>query len=245
MTMLSFGQLEQYREEGFLVVRDVIDAEYLDSLRAECQRLWRSEVIEESNRRIQWRRRVDGSKVADRIDPVLDISPPLLALAEEVRLVELVGQLLRRSGTRVFKGKLISKWPQTTGYGLHQDYSYWCDFTEAKPDCFVTALIALDRFDDASGTVEFFPGIHHRCLLPPVENSRDTEENKIDLSTGILAVMEPGDVVFFHSLTPHRSGHNLSQHKRESIFFTYVTPEYSDITDRYYSGRPADFLGAT
>lgn len=243
MSMLSDSQLEHYRKEGFLIVRGVMEPEDLDLLHDECRRLWISVAIDESNRRIQWRMRLDGSKIADRIDPVLDISPPIRAVAKQRCLREPVEQLLRYSDTRVFKGKLISKWPQTAGYAMHQDYAYWCNYTEAEADFFVTALVALDRFDADSGTVEFFPSLHQQRIPPPSDNPNDVDENQIDLSTGILAVLEPGDVVFFHSLTPHRSGPNLSQDNRESIFFTYVTAQYSDTTDRYYSGRPADFLG--
>jgi len=244
MNRLSDKQIEKYRKEGFLVVPDLIGSGHLDTLRIECKRLWQSVEVDESNLRIQWRMQLDGSKTADRIDPVLDISPVLLALAQGKRIIEPVEQLLHCSNPAIFKGKLISKWSQTNGYAMHQDYSYWRDFPEAAADCFVTALLALDRFDTDSGTVEFFPRLHHRRIPPPSGNPNDTDENQIDLSTGTLAVLEPGDVVFFHSLTPHRSGPNLSKHNRESVFLTYVTPEQGDITKRYYSDRPADFMGA-
>ena len=237
-------QIEQYRREGFLVVRNLLEPDPLDELRVEYKRLWQSVDIDESNRRIQWRARLDGSKIADRIDPVLDISPVFLAVAQRKSIIEPVEQLLGCLETAVFKGKLISKWPQTAGYGMHQDYSYWCDFTEAAADCFVTVLLALDRCDADSGTVEFFPRLHHQRIPPPPDNLNDADETHIDLSTGTLTLLKPGDVVFFHSLTPHRSGPNLSQHSRRSLFLSFVTSEYSDSTQRYYSERPADFMGA-
>jgi ectoine hydroxylase-related dioxygenase (phytanoyl-CoA dioxygenase family) len=242
MSSLSAIQVEQYAKEGFLVVTKVFEPDYVDRLRIECNRLWQSVDIDESNRRIQWRKKIDGGQTADRIDPVLDISPVLLAAALEDRVTNPVSQLLPGSESEVFKGKVISKWPQTTGYAMHQDYCYWCDYTEAGPDRFVTALVALDRFDADSGTIEFFPGLHHRRIPPPLNNPNDTDEGQMDLSTGVLAFLDPGDVVFFHGLTPHRSGANLSNHNRESLFFTYVTAEFGDTTDRYYSGRPADFM---
>jgi ectoine hydroxylase-related dioxygenase (phytanoyl-CoA dioxygenase family) len=244
MSRLSDEQIGQYWREGFLIVRNVIQPDHLDILRAECARLWQSVDITESNRRIQWRMRLDGGKTADRIDPVLDISPTFLAIAQGKSIIEPVAQLLRCSDAVVFKGKLISKWPQTAGYGMHQDYSYWRNYTEAAADCFLTALIAVDCFDADNGALEFFPRLHHQHIPPPSGNPNDADENHINLSTRALALMEPGDVAYFHSLTPHRSGPNRSRHSRQSLFLSFVTAEHDDMAERYYSGRPADFMGA-
>jgi hypothetical protein len=43
-------------------------------------------------------------------------------------------------------------------------------------------------------------------------------------------------------MTPHRSGPNLSPHNRQSLFFTYVTPGYDDLSRQYYAERPDDFM---
>jgi len=243
MTTLSAHQFDQYSKEGFVVVRQMFEPEYIESLREESRRLWGSMDIDESSPRLQWRRRIDGGKTADRIDPIMDISPVVLATSRENRLMEPAGQLLHCVDARVFKAKLISKWPQTLGYEMHQDYCYWQPYTTASADCFVTVLLALDRFDAASGTVEFFPGRHDQRVPPPSNNPNDADESEIDLSTGVMVCLEPGDVVFFHGLVPHRSGPNKSEQNRESLFFTYVTPEHADIIDRYYTRRPVDFVG--
>ncbi len=244
MTMLSAHQREQYVRDGFLIVRGSFGPNDVASLRKESGRLWESVVIEESSLRVQWRKRIDGRKTADRIDPILDISPIAVATARDKRLTRPVEDLLRCSQASVFKAKLISKWPQTCGYGMHQDFCYWQDYTTASPDCFVTVLLALDCFDPGSGTVEFFPGQHHHRLPAPPGNPKDADESRMDLSKGVLAQLDPGDIVFFHSLTPHRSGPNLSEFNRQALFFSYVTPECADITERYYTARPTDFMGA-
>jgi 2-aminoethylphosphonate dioxygenase len=243
MTTLSAQKIEQYSNEGFVVVRQMFEPEYVESLREESRRLWESIDIDESNPRLQWRWRIDGGKTTDRIDPILDISPAVLATSRGNRLMEPAGQLLHCEDPRVFKAKLISKWPQTLGYEMHQDYCYWQPYTKASADCFVTALLALDRFDEGSGAVEFFPRRHDQRVPPPRDNPNDADEREIDLATGVMVGLEPGDVVFFHGLVPHRSGPNKSEHNRESLFFTFVRPEHVDIIDRYYAGRPVDFVG--
>ena len=121
-----------------------------------CDRLWGSVVVDRSNPRVQWRKHQDGVEVADRIDPVLDISPAFAALVADARLVAAVSRLL--DGTAApFKAKLIAKRPGTGGYGLHQDYPYWAKLGLAAGE-FVNALVPFDPFDAANGSPEMFSG---------------------------------------------------------------------------------------
>ena len=242
MKPLTATQVESYREQGFLVVRGVFGRSGLDILRLESGRLWKLMELDESNRRIQWRNRIAGGKIADRIDPVLDLSPSFENAARDPRITGAVGQLLHHAEPEIFKSKLISKWPQTTGYALHQDYTYWPGLGGASPDDFLTALIALDRFEASSGALELFPGLHHARLPPPAGNALDVDEKAVDSASGVRPDLDPGDVVFFHSMTPHRSGPNLSPRNRQSLFFTYVTPGYDGLTRQYYAARPDDFM---
>jgi ectoine hydroxylase-related dioxygenase (phytanoyl-CoA dioxygenase family) len=242
MKPLSSDQVESYRQHGFLVVREVFGNSDLETFRLESDRLWKLMELDQSNRRIQWRNRVDGGRTADRLDPVLDISPAFEIAAREPLITTAVGQLLRHAVPEIFKSKLISKWPQTTGYALHQDYTYWPGLGNASPDDFVTALIALDRSDTRSGALVLFPGLHHCKLPPPPGNARDVDEKSVDPSKAVRPDLNPGDVVFFHSMTPHRSDPNFSPHNRQSLFFTYVAPGYDDLSRQYYAERPDDFM---
>ena len=242
MISLSSDQLASYQRDGFLVLRDVFDHFDLEKLCGESARIWELMALDQNNRRIQWRRRVDGGKTSDRIDPVLDISPLFEELANDPGITSAAAQLLQCRQPEIFKSKLISKWPLTTGYATHQDYTYWPGLGAASPHDFVTALLALDRFESESGALELFPGLHHARLAPSPDNPNDVDEREIDLSTVVLANLNPGDVVFFHAMTPHRSGPNLSQHNRQSLFFTYVKPGHNDLSRHYYAQRPDDFM---
>ena len=242
MTTLSPEQIEDYRDNGFLLLRGVFDRPSVARLRDECRRLWGLVEVVESNRRLQWRRTLDGGKTADRIDPVLDLSPLLQTTVSDARLTDPVRQLLGCVGPDVFKVKLISKWPETTGYALHQDYSYWSGVEGVDPSSFVTAMLALDPAGPDSGPLEVFPGLHRKVLSGPPENPKDVAEQAVDMNTGVRAELQPGDMIFFHPLAPHRSGPNRSDSNRESLFFTYVRPGHIDLMDRYYTARSPDFM---
>jgi ectoine hydroxylase-related dioxygenase (phytanoyl-CoA dioxygenase family) len=49
--------------------------------------------------------------------------------------------------------------------------------------------------------------------------------------------MEPGDVLFFHSHTPHRSGSNTSQRDRRAIYPTFNAASQGNLRDAYYEEK--------
>ena len=238
---LSKQQYDTYWENGFLTVRDILAQDEIDKLKNECRRLWNYVEVTNQNNRIQWRIGAGGKKVADRIDPVLDISPMFQDLVDDERLLILVNDIINAQ-VELFKLKLISKWPGTEGYKMHQDYTYWRFVGDIPPDHFVTVLIPLDPFTPMSGATEMFPKLHHYRLEGTAEQKLDVDEEKMDLSRGVILSLSPGDVTFFHGMTPHRSNINQSRHNRESLFITYVKSGHGNLYGSYYSGRAADFL---
>jgi ectoine hydroxylase-related dioxygenase (phytanoyl-CoA dioxygenase family) len=239
---LSPRQADAYRRDGYLIVKGVFDAATIATMTAECDRLWATVSATRDNPRVQWRGRLEGGEVADRLDPVLDVSPPFDALAHDARLVEVAGDVL--DGTaKVFKCKLITKRPGTLGYKMHQDYPYW-EFLGVPADDFVNVLVAFDRFDPASGATEVFTGLHHGRIPPPPDAPHDTDESLVDASRGVLIELEPGDVALFHSMAPHRSAANLGAHDRRGLFLTYVPAKHEEIESRYERGR-IDRAGGT
>ena len=123
-TTLSDQQIKRYRQDGFTTLPGVLDARRIQALRDECRRLWNRLASDGTSHRLQRRRTVNGEAVADRIDPVLDISPFLQGIAHDKTIVRPVSDLVRAGPPEIFKAKVISKWPQTLGYTMHQDYSY-------------------------------------------------------------------------------------------------------------------------
>jgi len=238
---MNSTQVEAYITQGFTVLRGVLGSEETTRLRQECRRLWEAVKDDVAGSRLQFRDRVNGGRAADRIDPILDISPVMQDLVRDRRIVNLVEQVLG-GRAEIFKDKLISKWPGMNGYKTHQDYAYWSFVGDVPPDHLVSALLPLDQFNSTSGAVEFFPRLHGRLLDPSPEHPLDVDETKIDLTTGLILDLEPGDVALFHSLTPHRSSVNLSEHNREALYFTFVRSGHGDLYERYYSDRAPDWL---
>ncbi len=230
------SQRDEYRRSGCLVSKGEFAAAEASTWIQESDRLW-AEVRVDSDPRVQWRGIAAGGEIADRLDPVLDISPLYHALTHGGPLVEMASSLLGDPAIP-FKAKLIVKRPGTVGYKMHQDHAYW-EFLGAPADAYVTVLVAFDRFDAPSGATEVFPGQHHSRVPAPSDEPQDADESRMDTSSGVLIELEPGDVAWFHSLLPHRSAPNRSPQDRRGLFVTYVSSRYRGLTERYHRERIA------
>ncbi len=228
-------EIEAYRREGHVIVKGMFDPAEVRSWTEECGRLWAAVAADRGNPRVQWRGLATGGEIADRMDPILDLSPLFARLALDPRLVAAVGTLL--DGTAIpFKAKIIMKRPGTAGYGLHQDYPYW-EFLGPGPDEYLNATIAFDRFDASNGPLEFFSGLYHERIPAPPGSPYDADEAFLAGRRSVVVELEPGDVVLFHSMLPHRSGPNLGAQSRSGLFLTYFPSRYRGLNERYEEGR--------
>ena len=166
---------------------------------------------------------------SDRLDPVTDLSPPFAALAADPRLVGLVAALVG-GRPQLMKDKFIAKPPGTSGYETHQDGAYWqglgIDF-----DRFLTVAVFLDDAAPEQGPIECASGFHRGLLTGP-GGALDPDDSEL----GPFAMIEAkaGDILFIHSLTPHRSGPNRSDRMRRALLFSYGVDDRPDLYDLYY-----------
>ena len=229
---LSDHEIEAYRQNGFISVPAALDGDTVDSLRAEWQRLWDEIETSVDHRFVHWRKTTSGERVADRLDPVSTLSEVFRDTATSPALLGMAERLLGGPAF-VMKDKLISKLPQTGGYGLHQDWPYWAK-TGVGPEEFLTIAIALDPATSENGATAFYKGLH-AAPLPADETGLDVDPSAVAGLEADLVTLAPGDAVCFHSLTPHQSRPNHSNFARRSWFITYArqTKDSEQILARY------------
>jgi ectoine hydroxylase-related dioxygenase (phytanoyl-CoA dioxygenase family) len=228
----------RYDHCGYVAIRSIFSSDEVESWSAEADRLWHlPEVDDPRSSRVDWRTTIAGTRTAERLDPVTDISPVFQHLSTDQRLLTLAGYLLGEEAI-LFKDKLIIKPPGVNGYPLHQDFAYIEHFGfEGSQQ--LAVCIAIDATDVAAGPIEFFPFLHHRRLPSPPGRPGEADEAALDMDSGELLQMEPGDMVIFSSLCPHRSAPNRSGHCRRLLFLTYNARSSGDFYDSYYrTGKP-------
>ncbi len=228
---LNEGQVEYYREHGFLSGIDILTAAQ----------------VEELARRLELMRK----GLHQHIDRLYEVEADYLARPDEVvfhflgawlvdpwfhdiifspQVTVPVAQLLGTRRLRFWHDQVFYKPPNHPGVvPWHQDYSYW---TRATPPNHITINILLDEASPESGCVEYVPGSYRWGLLPkvPFGGGMDTlkrmlpEESQSSFRP-VPAVGKPGQASFHHSHTIHGSGQNKSNHPRRAVVLNYMGPE--------------------
>ncbi len=227
-----------YERLGYAIVASPFEASEIDRWRVECDRLWSlPDVADSSHSRVDLRDAMDGSRVPERLDPVIDVSPLFAALARDERILRIASALLR-DDPLLFKDKLIAKTPGTTGYRTHQDFSY-IEFFGFPADHQLAAALAVDAAGAENGAIEVFPSLHDRLLPSTADDKHLIEESALDATSAVMIELQPGDMLMLHSLCPHRSRPNLASGPRRLLFFTYNAAASGDHYATYYRlGKP-------
>ena len=214
----------EYWQKGYTVLSGLFNAEQIERMRQECSRLWQLPGLgDDLNLRTEFRR-----------GPEIDISPILSDAAMFSSLIEAVDTVLGGQ-SELLKCKLIRKDPGTKGYAVHQDFLYW-KWLGIHPDQLCSVAINLFESGEDSGGITFYPAQHQTLIPgPPGNEGGDCDIARIDTSINELPLLAAGDVVIFHSLTPHFSGPNLSGQSRTILLPSYCLTNDSGLYEKYYT----------
>jgi ectoine hydroxylase-related dioxygenase (phytanoyl-CoA dioxygenase family) len=231
-TSLSTDQLKQYKEQGYVILRGAFTRDEAEQWQEEADRLRASEEYQDPyNLRVGYRT-VDGTRILERFDPLRDISPLYAELSADERIVGPLRDIYEDE-PKLFKDKLIFKLPGVSGYSMHQDAAWWQGF---PIEDLISVMVAVDGAGEENGGLELFPGFHDRFRSTPGElrNMNKEEIAEIDLTTGEIPKTNPGDILIFHSFTPHRSGVNTSDRSRRQLYLTYSPAKHGDLYEAHY-----------
>ena len=221
MPALSRQQVEVFDNDGYLLVRGLFDKEEADIL----HRAAKEDAAFKQN-------------AYDLKDSEGGVAKLVLwnragedlwgSIARCERLVNAMEQLLNDEVYH-YHSKMSIKEPFTGGaWGWHQDYGYWYQNGCLFPDM-ASVMIAVDPNTRENGCLQLLRGSHK---LGRIEHGRfgdqtGADPERVDHAAKVLelvyAEMEPGDALFFHSNTLHRSDQNKSPNPRWSLLCCYNT----------------------
>ncbi|MBL8690703.1 MAG: phytanoyl-CoA dioxygenase family protein [Rhodospirillaceae bacterium] len=219
-SVLTAEQRQQFDRDGYFLVRGLFDAEET--------RLMREAMETDPTVRANFYNRGDSEGLVTRMVTWNQPGDGVYGLAaRSARMVDTMEDLL---GGEVYHyhSKLTAKEPREGGaWEWHQDYGYWYHNGCLFP-LMASCMIALDRSDRNNGCLQVLKGSHlmgrlDHGLLEGQQVGADlkrVEEAKKSLEL-VYAEMDPGDGLFFHCNTLHRSDQNRSANRRWTMICCY------------------------
>jgi phytanoyl-CoA hydroxylase len=229
------AQKEQFEDEGYLIVENVLSHDELKACEDEIKRLHRLSIDLEASQDPSLKhfqrepyardKQRDGLPVLRKIEQTRDFSVLFKDLAAHPKLIPVVKALIGED-LLLFRSTLMLK-PAFHGsaHAFHQDSAYW----PMDPPSLVTVSLALTESTPENGCIQVIPGSHRWGMKEWGLIAQDTEKaqanrNDIDTSGAIEAPLKAGSVVMFHSLTVHGSGPNKSPYPRHTALYAYFPP---------------------
>jgi hypothetical protein len=233
--ILSEEQVEQFRRDGFLLVRGMYSPEEV----ADISR-WTDDVAnypEVPGKYMMYfeKSQTDGSRILCRIENFVPYHEGFSRLITARRMQQAVSELFGEEAV-LFKDKINFKLPGGDGFKEHQDVQAgWDDFA----DLHITAMIAIDETNEANGSLEMIPGMHREGVLGEMwAPLTDTDTRH---AAYVPVHCKPGDAVFFDSFAPHRSGPNHTDRARRVLYITYNRLSEGDSRAQYYADKHRNY----
>jgi ectoine hydroxylase-related dioxygenase (phytanoyl-CoA dioxygenase family) len=218
---VSEDQIRQFETDGFLMVRDLFEAEEIDLL----FKISKSDT--EKRDQVHAARDTEGreSKIWLTSQPRNDIYN---AFVRCHRVSDTTEKLLGDE-IYLYHYKMMVKEAQVGGrWEWHQDYGYWYHNDCLYPDM-ASVVIAVDQATKANGCLQVIKGSHKCGRIEHGHFGTQTgaDPKRVDLLLEnlehVYCEMEQGDVLFFHSNLLHSSDANDSDEPRWLLICCYNT----------------------
>jgi phytanoyl-CoA hydroxylase len=215
------SEIEAYTRDGFLIVRGAIKGEQLKILEGELDRL-RNDV---ESGMMRGNHLMENNRKARVIFNPYDHSPAFRDLVNSAGMIERAKAML---GARIHlhHTKLMCKSARVgTPQPWHQDYYYW----QGSKANQVAVFICIDPSTKENGCLRLIPGTHKNGLREHHQEFQEKTGERHwvcsvsgeELDRQVLFLGEPGDLVFFGSLTIHGSEGNATPNSRRAAVFQY------------------------
>ena len=239
--------VEQYNDQGFIVLENVFTPEEVSAFQEELDRLRKDEAVKASGETIT---ESDSGEVRS-VFRVHEVSPLFNKLSRDIRLLGLAEYLLNDQ-IYIHQSRLNYK-PGFRGkeFYWHSDFETW-HVEDGMPAMRALSMsITLTENDENNGPLMLIPGSHKKYVVCEGETPKqhfkaslkkqeygipdDKSLSQLAASGGIVAATgKPGSVIAFDCNIMHGSNGNITPYPRSNAFFVYnaisnrVTEPYCD-----------------
>jgi phytanoyl-CoA hydroxylase len=228
---LTTDQIEQFRNDGFLVFRKLATETACDAMLEVVRTHLQREVAPvEYEAEVGYAGAPDsldapGGRTVRRLRSAYQRDACFREWAEDARIVGWLRQLLAEPVclTLAHHNCVMTKHPNFgTATGWHRDIRYW---SFARNDL-VAVWLAVGTESEENGALHVIPGSHRlqvgRHQMDDLDFLRpDVPENRALFAQGRVLALQKADVVFFHSGLFHAAGRNATAQVKHSVVFAY------------------------
>jgi len=217
--VLTNEQVNQFQEDGFCIVKNVIPQELIERLRGECQRFIKEKDDEMDRKGVE----VDEINHKGKryfIALRYKDSKTMQDLIFGKEMEQITRKILGEDVFLFLEQYVVKAADKGMTFSWHQDSGY-LDF-EHKP--YLSIWCPLDDVTEENGTVYLLPykdaGTEKRINHVLQEGTND-KIGYFGENPGIPAVLKAGDVALFSSTCFHRSGSNTTNKSRRVLLIQY------------------------
>ena len=214
---LSLEDIESFRENGFVKLRDVLPADLLAHYRERIS----EKVAELSTDSLPLEQRSTYGKAFLQIMNLWTTSEPVREFAFGRRLARIATELMGCRGVRMYHDQALYKEPGGGITPWHADQYYW----PVASDNMVTAWIPLQETPLELGPLAFCEKSHR---LPVGRDLEISDESEMTLKEALSQFrqdegpFELGEVSFHSGWTFHRAGANTTDKPRQVMTMIYM-----------------------
>ena len=213
------SQIQQYRDQGFLVVENFLDESELSH--------WRKVTDEAVQQRLDSSPAPSGDDYYRRVFTqclrLADTHPGMSELMLSSKLGAIVGTLAGVKGIRIWHDQALYKPPHGNPTGWHLDCPYWS--FESRDA--ISIWIALDDATISNGCLWYLPGTQKLARFEQIDLRRNLDDLfryypewlKIDPAP---APVKAGGAIFHNALTAHGAGANMTNKPRRAMTCAYM-----------------------
>ncbi len=222
---LDEDQKRCWDQNGYALLRHCLSSQETTALQQ-----WTRELSEWPETPDAWMKYFESqAKLLCRVENFIPYHPALKAFLLDKNLLGFLTSLMGEEAI-LFKEKINFKLPGGSGFAPHQDAPA---FTTFNQNYHITMMVAIDPSTTSNGCLDVVDGMHNQGLLGQATDGT-IDASIIEALAWRPIEMEPGDVLFFDSYVPHRSGPNMSQDARRALYITYNRASEGDCREQYY-----------
>jgi len=228
MVKISTNQIQQYNDDGFTIIEDIINIKKLKKVESKYKKIfngyYQTEILPD---KVKWKPNRDSNNIPRSLCNVWKSDTDVAKIVCTEIISSIAGQLMKWDSVRLNQDSLIWLVPKAGCVNFHQDNPYQDWHT---PGGVITCWIPLTSTNINSGSIEYLIGSNKKKISNRLKNFyandyrsvinkylKNDDKDKIKTMS-----LKAGSIVFHHGNTWHGSGFNKTSKDRISLSIHFM-----------------------